>query len=254
MKLKVLGCSGGIGGNLRTTSFLLDKDILIDAGTGVLDLSVAELKQIDHIFITHSHLDHIASIPFLVDTVGWMRNKPITLHATEETLNILKQHIFNWLIWPDFNLIPTSDNPFMVYAPFTIGETIALGGRKITSLPANHVVPAVGFQLDSGQHSLVFSGDTTTNDALWTEVNKIENLRFLIIETAFSNKELDLAVAAKHLVPSLLVDELKKLKRPAYVYVTHLKPGEIELIMREIERGAEKFKPRMLQNQQIFEF
>ncbi|MHB1590380.1 MAG: 3',5'-cyclic-nucleotide phosphodiesterase [Sulfuricella sp.] len=254
MKLKVLGCSGGIGGNLRTTSFLLDQDVLIDAGTGMMDLTVSELMLIDHIFITHSHLDHIAGIPLLVDTVGWMRDKPITLHATEETLNILKQHIFNWLIWPDFNLIPTSDQPLMVYAPFSIGETIALGGRKITSLPANHVVPAVGFQLDSGQHSLVFSGDTTTNDALWAEVNKIENLSHLIIETSFSNKELDLAVASKHLVPSLLVEELKKLKKPAHIYITHLKPGEIELIICEVERDAENFKPRMLQNQQIFEF
>lgn len=254
MKLKILGCSGGIGGNLRTTSFLLDHDVLIDAGTGVMDLTVAELKLIDHIFITHSHLDHIASIPFLVDTVGWMRDKPITLHATEETLNILKQHIFNWLIWPDFNLIPTSDEPFMVYAPFSVGETIDLGGRKITSLPANHVVPAVGFQLDSGQHSLVFSGDTTVNDTLWQVVNNIENLSHLIIETAFSNKELDLAVTAKHLVPSLLVEELKKLKKPVHIYVTHLKPGEIELIMCEIEQDAAEFKPRMLQNNQIIEF
>lgn len=254
MKLKVLGCSGGIGGNLRTTAFLLDHDVLIDAGTGVMDLTVSELKQIDHIFITHSHLDHIASIPFLVDTVGWMRDKPITLHATEETLNILKQHIFNWLIWPDFNLIPSGDKPFMVYAPFPVGETIDLGGRKITSLPANHVVPAVGFQLDSGRHSLVFSGDTTTNDALWAEVNQIENLSHLIIETAFSNKELDLAVAAKHLVPCLLVEELMKLKKPAHIYVTHLKPGEIELIMCEIEQDATEFKPRMLKNNQIIEF
>lgn len=254
MKLKILGCSGGIGGALRTTSFLLDHDVLIDAGTGVMDLTVPELQRIDHVFITHSHLDHIASIPFLVDTVGWMRDKPITLHATEETLNILKQHIFNWLIWPDFNLIPTRDKPFMVYAPFSVGETIALGERKITPLPANHVVPAVGFQLDSGQHSLVFSGDTTTNDALWTEVNKIENLSHLIIETAFSNKELELAVAAKHLVPSLLVEELGKLKRTAQIYVTHLKPGEIELIMSEIERDATEFKPRMLENNQIIEF
>lgn len=254
MKLKVLGCSGGIGGNLRTTSFLLDQDILIDAGTGVMDLSVAELMLIDHIFVTHSHLDHIASIPFLVDTVGGMRDKPITLHATEDTLNILKQHIFNWLIWPDFNVIPTKEQPFMVYAPFAVGETITLGGRKITSLPANHVVPAVGFQLDSGRHSLVFSGDTTTNDALWAEVNKIKNLSHLIIETAFSNKELDLAVAAKHLVPSLLVEELKKLKKTAHIYVTHLKPGEVELIMCEIERDAAEFKPRMLQNNQIIEF
>lgn len=254
MKLKVLGCSGGIGGNLRTTSFLLDHDILIDAGTGVMDLSISELKLIDHVFITHSHLDHITSIPFMVDTVGWMRNKPLTLHATAETLEILKKHIFNWLIWPDFNVIPSSDQPFMVYQPFTLGETIDLGGRRITSLPANHVVPAVGFQLDSGRNSLVFSGDTTTNDALWKEVNKIENLRHLIIETAFSDKEIDLAGAAKHLIPSLLVAELRKLKNPAHIYITHLKPGEIELIMDEVERDAAEFKPRMLQNNQIFEF
>lgn len=254
MKLKVLGCSGGIGGDLRTTSFLLDHDVLIDAGTGAMNLTVPELMQIDHIFITHSHLDHIASIPFLVDTVGGMRDKPITLHATEKTLNALKAHIFNWLIWPDFNHIPTKDQPYMVYAPFSVGETIALGERKITALPANHVVPAVGFRLDSGRHSLVFSGDTTTNDALWAEVNKIENLSHLIIETAFSNKELDLAVAAKHLVPSLLVEELRKLKKNAQIYVTHLKPGEIELIMSEIERDAGEFKPRMLQNNQIIEF
>lgn len=254
MKLKILGCSGGIGGALRTTSFLLDHDVLIDAGTGVMDLTVPELSLIDHVFITHSHLDHIASIPFLVDTVGGMRDKPITLHATAETLNILKQHIFNWLIWPDFNLIPTRDQPFMVYAPFSVGETIDLGGRKITPLPANHVVPAVGFHLDSGRNSLVFSGDTTTNDALWAEVNKIENLSHLIIETAFSNKELDLAVAAKHLVPCLLVEELKKLKKSARIYVTHLKPGEIELIMCEIEQDAAQFQPRMLENNQIIEF
>lgn len=254
MKLKVLGCSGGIGGALRTTSFLLDHDVLIDAGTGVMDLTIPELKRIDHIFITHSHLDHIASIPFLVDTVGGMRGKPITLHATEETLNILKQHIFNWLIWPDFSLIPTSDKPYMVYAPFSVGETIDLGGRKITSLPANHVVPAVGFQLDSGKRSLVFSGDTTVTDALWQVLNGIENLSHLIIETAFSNKELGLAVDAKHLTPCLLVEELKKLKKIDHIYVTHLKPGEIELIMCEIERDAGNFKPRMLQNNQIIEF
>src|SRR4029079_526713 len=95
MKLRVLGCSGGIGGDLRTTSLLLDHDTLIDAGTGVGDLSITDLAQIDHVFITHSHMDHVASIPFIVDTVGWMRNKPMVVHATEETLAILKAHLFN---------------------------------------------------------------------------------------------------------------------------------------------------------------
>src|SRR6187402_3666755 len=103
VRLRVLGCSGGIGGrHLRTTSFLLDSDVLIDAGTGVGDLTLAELSQIDHIFVTHSHLDHVASIPFLVDTVGGMRSKPLTVYTTSATIEILKNHLFNWAIWPDF--------------------------------------------------------------------------------------------------------------------------------------------------------
>ena len=99
MRLRVLGCSGGIGGrHLRTTSFLVDHDVLIDAGSGLGDLPLAELTQIDHIFVTHSHLDHVTSIPFLVDTVGGMRSKPLTLYTTSATIEILKNHLFNWAI------------------------------------------------------------------------------------------------------------------------------------------------------------
>ena len=255
MKLRVLGCSGGIGGrHLRTTSLLVDNDILIDAGTGVGDVSLAELMLIDHIFVTHSHLDHVCSIPFLVDTVGGMRNKPLIVHATEPTLEIIRNHIFNWSIWPDFTQVPTPSKPFMRYEPMQLGETVELKGRKITSLPANHVVPAVGFQVDSGQASLVFTGDTTTHDPLWKVVNKITNLRYLIIETAFCNRERELAVAAKHFCPSLLAEELPKLEHSAEIFITHLKPGEIELTMQEVEDCAGQYKPRMLQNNQVFEF
>jgi ribonuclease BN (tRNA processing enzyme) len=87
MKVRILGCSGGIGGrHLRTTSIQVDHDILIDCGTGVADLSIAELAQIDHVFLTHSHLDHIACLPLMVDTAGDMRSRPLTVHATEATL------------------------------------------------------------------------------------------------------------------------------------------------------------------------
>jgi len=254
MKLRVLGCSGGIGGNLRTTSFLLDRDVLIDAGTGVGELSLAELVAIDHVFITHSHLDHIACLSFIVDSVGFMRDRPMTVYASAETLDILRQHIFNWKIWPDFSEIPSVQRPFMRYQVMELGETVVLNGRKITSVPANHVVPAVGYRLDSGKASLVFSGDTTTNDALWKVVNKIKNLQYLIIETAFSNSEKELAVLAKHLCPSLLADELAKFKGDAEVFITHLKPGELELTMREIEDCVGGHKPKMLLNNQEFEF
>lgn len=253
MKLRILGCSGGISGALRTTSMLLDHDVLIDAGTGVGDLSIEQLARIDHVFVTHSHLDHVTSIPFLVDTVGWMRNNAITVHAIEPTLEILRQHLFNWKLWPDFTQIPDARKPFLRYEPVALGKTVNIGGRKLTPLPANHVVPAVGYRIDSGQASLVFTGDTTTNDPLWQEVNRIDNLRYLIIETAFCNREKDLAIAAKHLCPSMLADELAKLKRPAEVYITHLKPGAVELTMQEIQECAGTWRPRMLENNQIFE-
>jgi ribonuclease BN (tRNA processing enzyme) len=253
MKLRVLGCSGGIGGDLRTTSMLLDHDVLIDAGTGVGDLAIDQLARIDHVFLTHSHLDHVTSIPFLVDTVGWMRGRPITVHAIEPTLEILRQHLFNWKLWPDFTKIPDAHKPFLRYEAVALGKTVDINGRKLTALPANHVVPAIGYRIDSGRASLVFSGDTTTNDAFWDAVNKIDNLRYLVIETAFCNKEKDLAIASKHLCPSMLAEELAKFKREAEIYITHLKPGEVELTMQEIQECAGAWKPRMLENNRIFE-
>ena len=152
MQLRVLGCSGGIGGlQNRTTSFLVDLDILIDAGTGVGDLSLAELVRIDHIFITHSHLDHVNSIAFFVDSVGSLRTRPVTVHALPETIAILKKNLFNWDVWPDFTVIPNAEEPWLQYAEVKIGDVIKLDDRRITVLPAVHTVPAVGYMLDSGR-------------------------------------------------------------------------------------------------------
>jgi ribonuclease BN (tRNA processing enzyme) len=253
MRLKILGCSGGIGGDLRTTSMLLDHDILIDAGTGVGDLSVPDLTRIDHIFVTHSHMDHVTSIPFLIDTVGWMRETPITLYATRETLAILHEHLFNWKLWPDFAQIPDASRPVLRYQAIEVGVPVRLGGRAITALPANHVVPAVGYRIDSGAASLVFSGDTTTNDALWEHVNAIDNLRYLIIETALSDRERAVAIASKHLCPSLLAEELAKLTLHPDIYITHLKPRESDVIMDEVLARVAERRPQMLRNNQIFE-
>jgi cAMP phosphodiesterase len=255
MRVRVLGCSGGIGGrHLRTTALLVDHDVLIDGGTGVGDLSLIELAAVDHVFLTHSHLDHVACIPFMVDTVGDIRARALTVYGLPETLESLRRHIFNWQIWPDFSQIPSADAPALRYRTVALGESIELNGRRITPLPAHHTVPAVGYHLDSGQASLVFTGDTTTHDPLWHAVNAIRNLRYLIIETAFSNRERELAVLSKHLCPSMLMQELAKLQHSPEVFITHLKPGQVEATMGEVEQAISEFLPRMLQHNQVFDF
>src|ERR1044072_4398218 len=139
MRFRVLGCSGGIGGrHLRTTSFLVDSDILIDAGTGVGDLTLAELSQIDHIFVTHSHLDHVASIPFLVDTIGGMRTRPIEVYTQPATIEILTTPRFNWAPCPDCSRIPPPEAPFLRYREIEVGRPITPGGRPIPPIPARH--------------------------------------------------------------------------------------------------------------------
>ncbi len=254
MKLTILGCSGGIGSGQRTTSLLLDHDILIDAGTGVQDLSVDQLAQIDHVFLTHSHLDHISSLPLIVDSVGSLRDRPVQVHALPETISALKEHIFNWTIWPDFTENPHYDSPAMVFVPVSVDETVQLNNRGIRALQAIHTVPALGYHLSGPDGSLVFSGDTGPNPDFWRYVNGVTVLEHLIVETAFSNREQDLAVSAKHLFPIQLSEELEQLHRQPKLWITHLKPSDRETIEREVATWARRFNPHVLQTGQVLEF
>lgn len=255
MRIRVLGCSGGIGGaNLRTTSLLVDDDILIDAGTGVGDLSIAELARIDHVFVTHSHLDHIACLPLMVDTVGELREQPLTVWTTAPTLEVLRRHIFNWSIWPDFTEIPSAEHPFMRFRELRVGDEIDLGGRSIRVLPAQHTVPAVGYAVRSAGGTLAFSGDTTVCDEFWEAVNALHDLRHLIIETAFPDRDRQLALMSRHLCPDMLARELAKLTRRAEIHITHLKPSQMDMTMREIADTLGALKPQMLRNNHVFDF
>ncbi|GAA5158651.1 3',5'-cyclic-nucleotide phosphodiesterase [Viridibacterium curvum] len=253
MEIRVLGCSGGIGGmENRTTSLLVDEDILIDCGTGLAVVPFESLLKIDHVFLTHAHLDHIAMLPMLVDTVGDFRDKPITVHATEETLRILRSHIFNWLVWPDFSAIPDRDNPFLRFQTLAVGESWQQGSREIRALPASHAVPAVGYSLSDGAGGLVFSGDTGPCDALVDALNSMPDLRYFIVETAFPDGQHDLAMAARHLCPSMLSVMLDRLVATPEIFITHLKPGMSEQIVQEIVDKLARFQPRILENGQIF--
>ena len=240
MKVRVLGCSGAIAKDCRTTSFLLDGDLLVDAGTGVGDLTLAEMAGINDVLLTHSHLDHIASLPLMVDSVAATRTSPLRVHALPETIASLQTHIFNNVIWPDFSRIPSAEAPFISFHPISTGQTLQIAGKLVEALPAVHTVPAVGYAVSSSQANAacwVFSGDTERNPAFWQRVNHM-NVGMLVIETAFSNREKDLAKRSLHLSPHVLADELDNIAKHKRfpIYITHTKPAETTLIMEEIQR------------------
>ena len=241
MRVRVLGCSGAIAQGCRTTSFLLDDDVLIDAGTGVGDLSLEEMARVNHVLLTHSHLDHVASLPLMLDAVAALRLSagapPLQVHALPGTIAALKVHIFNNLIWPDFSAIPSADAPLMRFVSIAVGDEIRVGGKTIEVLPAVHTVPAVGYAALADSGYWVFSGDTERNPAFWQRVNQLP-VAMLIIETAFSNHEKELAQRSQHLSPSVLATELDQIASDRHypIYITHTKPAETGLIMEEIQR------------------
>ncbi|MDP3797575.1 MAG: 3',5'-cyclic-nucleotide phosphodiesterase [Polaromonas sp.] len=237
MKVRVLGCSGAIARDCRTTSFLLDHDLLVDAGTGVGDLTLDEMRGIDHVLLTHSHLDHVAALPLMVDAIAGQKTRPIQIHALQGTIDALKAHIFNNTIWPDFSRIPDPSAPFISFHPLELGQTLQLAGKQIEVLPAVHTVPAVGYAVSAGKGCWVFTGDTERNPALWARINQLD-VAMLVIETAFSNRERDLAKRSLHLAPHALASELDCIAsgKSYPIYITHTKPAETELIMAEIQR------------------
>lgn len=237
MKVRVLGCSGAIAKDCRTTSFLIDGQLLVDAGTGVGDLTLDEMNRIDNVLLSHSHLDHFAALPLMVDSVASMRKQPLKVYALPGTVAALRAHVFNNVIWPDFSRIPTPENPFISFHEIAVGQVLEFGNKLVEVLPAVHTVPAVGFAVTAGSGCWIFSGDTERNPAFWNRVNQL-NVAMLFIETAFSNKEKELARRSLHLAPETLADELDNIRKDKRfpIYITHTKPAETEQIMAEIQR------------------
>ena len=243
MLIRVLGCSGAIAAGCRTTSFLLDGDVLVDAGTGVGDLTLAELARIDHILISHSHLDHVLAIGLLADSVIRLREaagRPaIQVHALAPTLAALRAHIFNGIVWPDFTRLPNAQRPVLELVAIEHGQRLQLAGKTIEVLGASHTVPDCGFAVEGAAGWWVYTGDTGPNPALWRRLRKLK-VADLVIETAFGDIEHELASLSRHLCPATLGHELAALGGPlnpsVNVHITHIKPGEMDAVMAEIGR------------------
>jgi len=237
MKITVLGCAGAEFPGHHPPGFLLDDEILFDAGslTNVLD----EKKQIKmkHIFITHAHLDHIRGIPFLADNIiigHWRRR--VNLLSIRPVLRAIKKNLLNSSMWPDFTVIPHHRNAVLRLVCLLAGESIYINNYTIAPYRVNHSVPAAGYLVeDKDGRRLFYSGDTGPCDATWKKLGE-KQIHSLIIETSFPNRMEKMALATGHLTARLLRKELSKIKHPPEkIYITHPKPQYLPTIRRELQ-------------------
>jgi len=247
MRIRVLGCSGGIGAGARTTALLVDNDVLIDAGTGVGDLALEDLDSIRHVFLTHAHLDHIAGLPMLADRVfDEDFDVPLTVYAREETLRAVQEHLFNGVIWPDFSRLPSAENPMLRFRVCSPGDTVTIGHRDFYAVDVMHSVPSLGFTVQNSSGAFAVSGDTKTNETLWPVLNACEDLRVLVIEVSFPDEMSDLALESGHYTPRSLTADLERLRHEPEIWLTGMKPGEERRIYEQVVRAAPDKNIRML--------
>lgn len=247
MRIRILGCSGGIGGGSRTSAMLVDDDVLIDAGTGIGDLALEEIDSIRHVFLTHAHLDHIAGLPMLADSVFDENfTIPLTVYAREETLRALQDHVFNGVIWPDFARLPSAGNPMLRYQVCSPGDTVTIDHRDFYAVDVMHTVPTLGYTVQNSGGVFAVSGDTKTNETLWPVLNACDDLRVLVIEVSFPDEMERLANEAGHYCPSTLAKDLERLQHEPEIWLTGMKPGEEGRIMDQVSKAAPAKNIRML--------
>ncbi|MCH9693919.1 MAG: 3',5'-cyclic-nucleotide phosphodiesterase [Gammaproteobacteria bacterium] len=247
MRIRVLGCSGGIGAGSRTSALLIDNDVLIDAGTGTGDLALEDIDSIRHVFLTHAHLDHIAGLPMLIDRI-FDENlaEPVTVYAREETLRAVQEHLFNGVIWPDFAKLPTATKPMMRYQVCSPGDTFTIGNRDFYAVDVMHSVPSLGYTVQNSGGAFAVSGDTKTNETLWPVLNACEDLKVLVIEVSFPDEMGELAAKAGHYTPRTLTADLKRLRHEPEIWLTGMKPGEEERIYEQVVKAAPDKNIQML--------
>ncbi len=239
MRLRVLGCSGGELLRHRTTCFLVDRKLAIDAGALTTSLFLEELLEVDDIVLTHSHFDHVKDVPLLADLLVGRRRTPVRIHASARCARTLRENVFNDELWPDFTRIPDRERPVVEIVPFDLARPFRVGRYAFTPVPVDHPVESVGFVVSDGRGAIAISGDTGPTSRFWKKVNAQPRLRALLVELSFPNALQVLADASGHLTPQTLAGELAKLERDGFpVLLYHLKPAHLAELRREVSQLA----------------
>jgi ribonuclease BN (tRNA processing enzyme) len=252
MRIHVLGCSGAELPNNNLTGFLIDRTLLLDAGTIGEALPKSEQWKIRNILLSHPHLDHIKAIPFFVDNiVSNDREQQVTLYSDPKVIGALRRNLFNGMIWPDFTKIPSADNGILKLVEIPTEKPLEVDGYEVTAFKVNHTTPAIGYLIRNGKgKSLLYTGDTGPTEVIWrADING--PIDGLIVEVSFHNGLTERALQSGHLTPELLGQELAKIGNlPERIFITHSKPGQKDRIQEELD-GLGLDNIEMLEDGQI---
>lgn len=239
MRFQVLGCSGGELLRHRTTCFLVDGRLAIDAGALTASLPLEKLLEVDDIVLTHSHFDHVKDVPLLSDLLVGRRRSPVRVHASTACARTLRESVFNGELWPDFTRIPSHRAPVIEIRAFEPSRPFKAGRYTVSPVPVAHPVESVGFVISDGRSAIAVSGDTGPTSRFWKRVNAEKRLKALFVELSFPNALQGLADLSGHLTPRTLAGELGKLDRNGFpILLYHLKPAHLPELRRELAKLA----------------
>lgn len=241
MDLRVVGCFGGETPNHRTSAFVLDGRFAIDAGSLTRGLPLEDQLRLEACVISHAHLDHVRDLATIADNRCQHGCPPLVVAATRGTLEILRRHFFNGLLWPDFSVIPSPDQPTIRFVELAFEERTIVAGYEVRAIEVSHTIESAGFLIrPEGEGAIAYSGDTGPTTRLWELLNQEPDLRALLIEVSFPNREQRLATLSGHHTPQTLGAELRKYRAPGELptLLYHVKPSfqdEVERECRELD-------------------
>ncbi len=234
MELKVIGCHGGETPRHRTSAFLVDERLAIDAGSLTSGMELEAQCALRAVLVSHAHLDHIRDLATIADNRAQQGCKPLVIAA------ILKKHFFNGLLWPDFAAIPSAKSPTITYLPLKPEVPTQVAGYTVRAILVSHTIETCAFIVQSPKEgrALAYSGDTGPTDRLWKVLDATPNLKAMLMEVSFPNDEQKVATLSGHHTPKTLAVDLKKLEigsnLPFLLY--HIKPSFQAKVERECAR------------------
>ena len=235
------------GGPQFLVSFLVNDEVVIDVGSVGLIADLDRQRKVRHVFLTHEHMDHLASLPILLENVYDPGPNCIELLASPDVLDFVHRDIFNGRVWPDFFDLSTADDSFLKATPLVAGEPVSRAGLTITPLPVSHCVDTLGLVVDDGSTTVAFPSDTGPTAEFWQHVAAMPKLAAVFLEVSFPNSQADLARHTGHHCPQSFAAEVTKLPRSVRWIVVHRKARFAAEISRELEAlnlpGVEFIEP-----------